>query len=363
MWETGTLTTTRAWPGRRSPRLHRRPRRAHGGSASATRRACRAERAAAGKCPRRRARRRQRPNASSRWPGPAARAAPGLPGVTLDRAAEGQPTDVDSLVHPRRASKRRQACRALGARGMFAWDGALLRVRARQNTRACWTRGGLVRIGLAPYTTPGEPSAWYWPRSVSSRAGAMSRRRRRRGRRAARRASPGRLRRATADPRRPTRQTLPARASAAWPCPLRKPPPRRSEGRRRKRHGLRVRVTSQPARTTPAAARPRLGTTPRRYPLAAATAGPAEGAPDGPRAPAELPRGRGPRRAHRDGRALWCRSRPVAGRPAATDRVLDAFRLGMDVVTANKGPIAWSWPRVSAAAACRRRPPHRFRAP
>jgi homoserine dehydrogenase len=37
--------------------------------------------------------------------------------------------------------------------------------------------------------------------------------------------------------------------------------------------------------------------------------------------------------------------------PAATGHVLEAFRLGMDVVTANKGPIAWSWPEVSAAAA------------
>ncbi len=36
--------------------------------------------------------------------------------------------------------------------------------------------------------------------------------------------------------------------------------------------------------------------------------------------------------------------------PAATGHVLEAFRLGMDVVTANKGPIAWSWPEVSAAA-------------
>jgi homoserine dehydrogenase len=37
-------------------------------------------------------------------------------------------------------------------------------------------------------------------------------------------------------------------------------------------------------------------------------------------------------------------------RPAATDHILEAFRLGMDVVTANKGPIAWSWPEVSDAA-------------
>lgn len=37
--------------------------------------------------------------------------------------------------------------------------------------------------------------------------------------------------------------------------------------------------------------------------------------------------------------------------PAATGHILEAFRLGMDVVTANKGPIAWTWPVVSAAAA------------
>jgi homoserine dehydrogenase len=38
-------------------------------------------------------------------------------------------------------------------------------------------------------------------------------------------------------------------------------------------------------------------------------------------------------------------------RPAATAHVLQAFDLGMDVVTANKGPIAWTWPEVAAAAA------------
>ena len=37
--------------------------------------------------------------------------------------------------------------------------------------------------------------------------------------------------------------------------------------------------------------------------------------------------------------------------PAATGHILDAFRLGMDVVTANKAPIAWSWSQISAAAA------------
>jgi homoserine dehydrogenase len=38
-------------------------------------------------------------------------------------------------------------------------------------------------------------------------------------------------------------------------------------------------------------------------------------------------------------------------RPAATAHVLEAFDLGMDVVTANKGPIAWTWSEVEAAAA------------
>jgi len=42
--------------------------------------------------------------------------------------------------------------------------------------------------------------------------------------------------------------------------------------------------------------------------------------------------------------------------PVATGHIETAFGLGMDVVTANKGPIAWNWRRVSAAAAaaCRR---------
>jgi homoserine dehydrogenase len=37
--------------------------------------------------------------------------------------------------------------------------------------------------------------------------------------------------------------------------------------------------------------------------------------------------------------------------PVSTGHIETAFRLGMDVVTANKGPIAWNWRRVAAAAA------------
>ena len=36
--------------------------------------------------------------------------------------------------------------------------------------------------------------------------------------------------------------------------------------------------------------------------------------------------------------------------PVATGHIETAFGLGMDVVTANKGPIAWNWRRVSMAA-------------
>ena len=41
--------------------------------------------------------------------------------------------------------------------------------------------------------------------------------------------------------------------------------------------------------------------------------------------------------------------------PVSTGHVLEAFDLGMDVLTANKGPIAWNWERVAAAAKARGR--------
>lgn len=36
--------------------------------------------------------------------------------------------------------------------------------------------------------------------------------------------------------------------------------------------------------------------------------------------------------------------------PIATSHVETAFKLGLDVVTANKGPIAWNWPRIAEQA-------------
>jgi homoserine dehydrogenase len=115
------------------------------------------------------------------------------------------------------------------------------------------------------------------------------------------------------------------------------------------RHGLRVLVTAagtrhgsllEPAGLTPAAV------------LAAAGDGPAP--PQPPRPAAELLAA-----SNADVLAELTVMGDLSGvaagdgshRPAATDHVLEAFRLGMDVVTANKGPIAWSWPEVAAAAA------------
>jgi len=43
------------------------------------------------------------------------------------------------------------------------------------------------------------------------------------------------------------------------------------------------------------------------------------------------------------------------GAETATGHIRAAFALGMDVVTANKGPIAWSWPEVAERARATRR--------
>ena len=48
-----------------------------------------------------------------------------------------------------------EVCRALGARGLFTWDGDFYAQRLIQRL-GLQDRGGLVRVGLAPYTTEGE---------------------------------------------------------------------------------------------------------------------------------------------------------------------------------------------------------------
>jgi cysteine desulfurase family protein (TIGR01976 family) len=48
-----------------------------------------------------------------------------------------------------------QACRALGARAIFAWDGHFYAIRLVE-ALGLMGRGGLIRVGLAPYNTVGE---------------------------------------------------------------------------------------------------------------------------------------------------------------------------------------------------------------
>ena len=48
-----------------------------------------------------------------------------------------------------------EACRFLGARGIFAWDGHFYAARLVE-ILGLQQRGGLIRAGLAPYNTAGE---------------------------------------------------------------------------------------------------------------------------------------------------------------------------------------------------------------
>jgi homoserine dehydrogenase len=82
--------------------------------------------------------------------------------------------------------------------------------------------------------------------------------------------------------------------------------------------------------------------------LGAAAAAPATGGgptlPDPPRAGADL------LAAARADVLVELTVMEHGGAPEATGHLEAAFRLGMDVVTANKGPVAWSWPRVAGLA-------------
>ena len=48
-----------------------------------------------------------------------------------------------------------EVCRSLGSRGLFTWDGDFY-ARRLVDLLGLTPRGGLVRVGLAPYTTQGE---------------------------------------------------------------------------------------------------------------------------------------------------------------------------------------------------------------
>jgi cysteine desulfurase family protein (TIGR01976 family) len=78
----------------------------------------------------------------------------GIPGVTLYGPPEGSPR-TSTVSFTLDGFTAEQACRALGARGIFAWDGHFYAIRLVE-VLGLMERGGLIRVGLAPYTTQGE---------------------------------------------------------------------------------------------------------------------------------------------------------------------------------------------------------------
>jgi cysteine desulfurase family protein (TIGR01976 family) len=77
-----------------------------------------------------------------------------IPGVTLYGPPEGSPR-TSTVSFTLDGFQAGQVCRALGARGLFTWDGDFYAQRLVE-LLDLQQRGGLVRVGLAPYTTEGE---------------------------------------------------------------------------------------------------------------------------------------------------------------------------------------------------------------
>ena len=77
-----------------------------------------------------------------------------VPGVTLYGPPEGSPR-TSTVSFTLDGFSAEQACRALGARGIFAWDGHFYAFRLVQQL-GLLDRGGLIRVGLAPYNTAAE---------------------------------------------------------------------------------------------------------------------------------------------------------------------------------------------------------------
>jgi cysteine desulfurase family protein (TIGR01976 family) len=78
----------------------------------------------------------------------------GVPGVTLYGPPEGSPR-TSTVSFTLDGFTAEQACRTLGARGIFAWDGHFYAIRLVE-ALGLLERGGLIRVGLAPYNTAGE---------------------------------------------------------------------------------------------------------------------------------------------------------------------------------------------------------------
>jgi cysteine desulfurase family protein (TIGR01976 family) len=77
-----------------------------------------------------------------------------VPGVTLYGPPEDSPR-TSTVSFTLDGFQAGQVCRALGERGLFTWDGDFY-ARRLVELLGLQPRGGLVRVGLAPYTTAGE---------------------------------------------------------------------------------------------------------------------------------------------------------------------------------------------------------------
>jgi selenocysteine lyase/cysteine desulfurase len=78
----------------------------------------------------------------------------GVVGLTIYGPPEGSPR-TSTVSFTLDGFQAGEVCRALGARGLFTWDGDFYAQRLVEKL-GLQDRGGLVRVGLAPYTTEGE---------------------------------------------------------------------------------------------------------------------------------------------------------------------------------------------------------------
>ena len=78
----------------------------------------------------------------------------GIPGVTLYGPPEGSPR-TSTVSFTLDGFLAGEAARTLGERGLFVWDGDFYAARLVELLGLA-KRGGLIRVGLAPYTTQGE---------------------------------------------------------------------------------------------------------------------------------------------------------------------------------------------------------------
>ncbi len=95
-----------------------------------------------------------------------------VPGVTLYGPPEDSPR-TSTVSFTLDGFSAEQACRALGARGIFAWDGHFYAFRLVQKL-GLLDRGGLIRIGLAPYNTAAELERLVDRRGRALALGAMT---------------------------------------------------------------------------------------------------------------------------------------------------------------------------------------------